>query len=408
MTEVADAKAAETYPAFPMERSNPLAPPDLYAKLRASEPVSKIRMSVTGQEAWLVTRYDHYRELLRDQRFSADMYADNYPRQIPVPLELLRSVPRTIFHLDGPDHTVHRRLMTPEFTFRRVDAMRERTQQIADSYVDAMLAKGGPLDLMDELSLPLPSQAMCELLGIPAADRHIYHDWITLLIGRQTTPEQHAQAEITVVGHLEGLIAQKTAQPEDDVLSRLIARNIEEGSPVSDRDVLNLARSLIAGSHETSANMITLSVLALLQHPDQLELLRADPSLASSAADEMLRYFSISDAGTSRIAQEDVQVGDVLIRANEGVVASILAANHDPEVFENPERIDITRSPNNHVAFGTGIHQCIGHLLVRLQLGVVLGTIFTRIPGLRLAVPVEDLEFKDSVIRGVVALPVTW
>ncbi|CAL9404760.1 Vitamin D3 dihydroxylase [Streptomyces sp. enrichment culture] len=407
MTEMAIQETAAEYPAFPMQRADPLGPPELYAELREREPISRIRMSVTGQEAWLVTRYDHYRELIRDPRVSADMYADNYPRQIPVPLELLRSVPRTIFHLDAPDHTVHRRLLTPEFTYRRIEGMRERTQQIADEYVDRLLEKGGPVDLMAELSLPMPSQAMCELLGIPPADRHIYHEWITLLIGTDTTPEQHAQAEITVVGHLEKLIAQKTEHPEDDLLSRLIARNNEE-KLVSDRDVLNLARSLIAGSHETSANMITLSVLALLRNPEQLALLKADPSLDASAADEMLRYFSVSDAGTSRVVLEDIELGDVVLRKGEGVVASILAANHDPEVFTDPGRIDITRSPNNHVAFGTGIHQCIGHLVVKMQLGIVLGTLFRRIPDLRLAIDLDDVKFKNAAIRGVEALPVTW
>jgi cytochrome P450 len=211
-----------------------------------------------------------------------------------------------------------------------------------------------------------------------------------------------------VVTHLAGLLAQKESEPGDDLISRLITRNKEEGL-VETHDILNLVRTLIAGAHETTANMIALGTIALIERPELVAELAADPSLWSRTVDELLRYFSISDAGTSRLALEDIEVGGVVIRAGEGVIASMLAANHDPEAFADPDKIDIHRPSNNHVSFGAGVHQCVGHALVRMQLEIVYRTLFTRIPGLRLTVPSDELPVKwDSIIHGVYELPVTW
>ncbi|GAA2352087.1 cytochrome P450 [Streptomyces violaceusniger] len=407
MTKISKAEAE--YPSFPMARSCPYGPPKEYEEIREQAPISKVRLAMNGREAWLVTRYDDVREILSDSRVSADITNDGYPLMLPVPMEILKSVPRALFHLDHPEHTVQRRLIMPEFTVRRIDAMRERTLEIIDEYIDAILAKGGTVDLIEELAMPIPAQAICELLGIPVEDRHFFHEYVAGILGKDSDPEQIAVREAEMAAYIERMLVERSENPGDDLVSNLIVRNEEDGFGLELAEIGILVRAIVAGGHETTANMIGLGILALIEHPDQRELLMKDRSLASRAVDELMRIFSISDFGTSRVAMEDIQLGDTLIRKGEGIIASLAAANHDPDLFPDPYRFDITRESVRNVGFGHGVHQCSGQTMVRMQLELIFPRLFERIPGLRLAVPAEELPLKnDSLIHGLYKLPVTW
>jgi cytochrome P450 len=398
----------EDVPGFPMTRTCPFAPPPEYAELRTSEPISEVELTLNGRRAWLLTKYEDIVKILVDPRASSDATLDGYPLFMPVPVELLRAMPRILFHLDPPEHTVQRKLLTPEFTGRRVEAMRESTQEIVDLLIDRMIEHGKPVDLVEALALPLPSYAMCDLLGLPREDRDFMHSWISRLLGKNMELEQYGALQMEMAMYLDKIITEKEENPGDDMISRMLIKN-KEGSNLERSAVAALIQTVIAGGHETTANMISLGALALLQNPDELAQLKADPSLALGAVEEMMRIFSISDFGTSRVALEDIEIGDMTIRAGEGIIASMGAANHDPAVFTEPGAFDIDRTPNKQIGFGHGLHYCSGASVVRMQLAVLFNTLFARLPELRLAVPFEELEFKEATfIHGVVSMPVTW
>ncbi|MEH6375701.1 cytochrome P450 [Streptomyces sp. KLMMK] len=401
--------SAEQHPAFPMARRCPFGPPEEYAKLRASQPVSRATLKVNGKPAWLITKHEHIKKVLGDSRVSANLKLPGYPLQVPVPEEMLQAVPLTFLSMDPPDHTVQRRMLAPEFSVRRMRELRPRVQQIVDERIDAMLAAGGPADLMTALALPVPSLVICELLGVPYEDHPRFETWAGQIMSRDISEEERGRAHYELDRYVDGLVTAKEGEPGDDMISRLIEKNRAEPA-VGHADIVSMARLMLVTGHETTANMIALGTLALLEHPGQLAAVTADPALLPRAVEELLRYFSISDSGTARVALEDIEVGGTLIRAGEGILPLNNAANHDEDVFADPDTLNIHREEaRSHLAFGYGVHQCIGQNLARLELDVVYGTLFRRVPGLRLAASPEDLRFKDdAIVFGVYELPVTW
>ncbi|QLE70656.1 cytochrome P450 [Streptomyces rectiverticillatus] len=401
--------SAEQHPAFPMARRCPFGPPEEYAKLRATEPVSRATLKVNGKPAWLITKHEHVKQVLGDSRVSANLKLPGYPLQVPVPEEMLQSVPLTFLSMDPPDHTVQRRMLAPEFSVRRMRELRPRVQQIVDERIDAMLAAGGPVDLVTALALPVPSLVICELLGVPYEDHARFEIWAGQIMNRDITEEERGRAHYELDRYVDGLVTAKEGEPGDDMISRLIGKNRAEPA-VEHADIVSMARLMLVTGHETTANMIALGTLALLEHPEQLAAVKADSALLPRAVEELLRYFSISDSGTARVALEDIEIGGTVIRAGEGILPLNNAANHDEAVFADPGMLDVHREEaRSHLAFGYGVHQCIGQNLARLELDVVYGTLFRRIPGLRLAASPEDLQFKDdAVVFGVYELPVTW
>ncbi|MFF9581391.1 cytochrome P450 [Streptomyces achromogenes] len=411
MTQSADAvPEAEAPPVqFPLRRTCPFAEPPEYAGLRADAPVSRAALKVNGKPAWLVTRHEHVRQVLGDSRASSNLKLPGYPHQFHIPEELLAQVRLMMLNMDPPEHTAHRRMLIPEFTARRVRELRPRIQQIVDERVDAMLAAGGPVDLVTALALPVPSLVICELLGVPYEDHARFEEWSAALMNHDLSPQEYGAAVQALDTYLDQLVTLKENEPGDDLISRFLEKNRDEG--VADHtDVVTMARLMLVGGHETTANMIALGVLALLQHPEQLAELQADPDLLPNAVEELLRVFSISDSGTARVAMADIEVGDVTIRAGEGILALNNAANHDESVFPDPGALDIRRKEARaHLAFGYGVHQCIGANLARVELEAVYGTLLRRVPGLRLAAEPEELRFKDdAMVYGVYELPVTW
>ncbi|WP_381562200.1 cytochrome P450 [Streptomyces eurythermus] len=411
MTQSADAVPGTQAPPvqFPLRRTCPFAEPPEYAGLRADAPVSRAALKVNGKPAWLVTRHEHVRQVLGDGRVSSNLKLPGYPHQFHIPEELLAQVRLMMLNMDPPEHTAHRRMLIPEFTARRVRELRPRIQQIVDEHVDAMLAAGGPVDLVTALALPVPSLVICELLGVPYEDHARFEEWSAALMNHDLSPQEYGAAVQALDAYLDQLVTLKENEPGDDLISRFLEKNRTER--VADHtDVVTMARLMLVGGHETTANMIALGVLALLRHPEQMAELRADPALLPNAVEELLRVFSISDSGTARVAVADIEVGDVTIRAGEGILALNNAANHDESVFPDPDTLDIHRKDARaHLAFGYGVHQCIGANLARVELEAVYGTLLRRVPGLRLAADPQELRFKDdAMVYGVYELPVTW
>ncbi|MBB4686259.1 cytochrome P450 [Amycolatopsis jiangsuensis] len=387
---------------LPALRTCPFAPPAQHTQA-ALRPVRLPR----GEQAWLVSRHEDVRQVLNDPRFSADRLRPDFPVLIKGGSTLRREEERTMLAMDAPQHGPERKATLGEFTVKRVNALRPRIQQIVDGLIDDILATGGEVDLVEKLSLPVPSLVICEMLGVSYDDHDFFQHNTTRLINRNTSREDRDDALDRLRAYFDRLLAEKEADPGDDLLSRQIAKRRAEGT--YDRGKLvSLSFLLLAAGHETTANMISLGTVAFLRHPDQLAMIKAAPEKTLDAIEELLRYYSIVDT-TARIAKEDVEIGGSLVRAGEGVVLTTYAANWDPEAFEEPTEFDIERGARHHVAFGFGPHQCLGQNLARAELQIVFDTLFRRIPTLKLATSFDDLAVKDdAVIYGLYELPVTW
>jgi cytochrome P450 len=392
---------------FPMTRTCPFSPPAAYAEIREEEPVTRVGLP-DGKQAWAVSRHEDVRTVLNDRRFSADRQHPDFPQLVKGGAAFRPRDVRTIIAMDAPEHGPARKAVLGEFTVRRMEALRPRIQEIVDERIDALLAGPDPGDLVEALSLPVPSLVICELLGVPYADHGFFQLHTAKLINRETSPEGRRAALETVRGYMSDLIAEKEKNPPDDLLGRQIVKLRAEGT--YQRPALAaLGFLLLVAGHETTANMISLSTVALLRNPDQLAALKADPGKTLDAVEELLRYFTIVDTATARLCVADIELGGQLIRAGEGVLALGYAANRDPGAFENPDDLDIDRGARHHVAFGFGPHQCLGQNLARMELQIVLDSLFRRVPGLKLAVDVDELPFKDDAsIYGLYQLPVSW
>jgi cytochrome P450 len=395
-------------PAFPMTRGCPFDPPPELGRLRAEAPVSRVRLW-DGSTAWLIAGYDEQRAVLADPRFSADATRPGYPH-VSAGSAARRARFRTFISMDNPEHDVYRRMLTANFMIKKVEALRPRIQDIVDGLIDDMLRGTPPVDLVTAFALPVPSLVICELLGVPYAEHAFFQRCSRTIVSTISTPEETVAALDELRAYLTGLIEAKNAEPADDLLSRLVIERLRTGE-MTRAQIADMAMLLLVAGHETTANMIALGTLALLNHPDQLAELREsrDPALVAGAVEELLRYLSITHSGRRRVALEDVEVGGQLIRAGEGVIAANDSANRDETAFPAPDRLDIHRRARHHVAFGYGIHQCLGQPLARVELQVVYGTLYRRVPSLRPAVDLDRIPFQhDGFIYGVYELPVTW
>ena len=393
---------------FPQPRTCPFAPPPAYARIREEEPVAQVRLP-DGGRAWVVSRHEDVRTVLNDHRFSSDRRHPDFPELTAGAAAAKRPDEEpTLISMDAPEHSVARRTVLGEFTVRRTEALRARVQEIVDERIDALLAGPRPADLVEELSLPIPSLVICELLGVPYSAHAFFQEKSTALIARGTPPLERAAAVAALRDYLGELIAEKETDPSDDLLGRQIRTLREQGS-YRRPALVGMGILLLVAGHETTANMISLSTVAFLRDPEQLAVIRADPTRTIAAVEEMLRYFTIVDAATARLCVEDVEIGGQLIRAGEGVLALTYSANRDPRAFVDPDTLDIERGARHHVAFGFGPHQCLGQNLARMELQIVFDTLFRRIPTLALAADVDELPFKDdAAIFGLHQLPVTW
>ncbi|MFK0021233.1 cytochrome P450 [Streptomyces sp. NPDC090798] len=406
----------ESVPDFPMPRDArcPFAPPPQLRELhteqvRSDQPLTKVRIW-DGSTPWLVTRYDDQRTLLADPRCSVDQRRPGFPYMSPSFREVAeRGSEPAFLTMDDPEHARIRRMISGAFSIKHVAAMRPALQRMTDDFIDTMLAGPKPVDLVHALALPLPSLVVCELLGIPYEDHEFFQTKSEVGMRHDAGREEVAAAHHALLDYLDSQIEAKLANPADDMLSKLAA-HYRDGD-LTRRQAASMGLLILGAGHETTANMIALSVTALLEHPEQLAAVRDsdDPKVLASAVEELLRYLTIIHIGNRRIALEDIEIGGQTIRAGEGLVIPSITANWEEAFFPDPDRLDVHRDARRHQAFGFGIHQCLGQPVARLELEVVLGTLFRRIPTLRLATDLEKLSFKnDGIVYGLYELPVTW
>jgi cytochrome P450 len=385
----------------------------VFAKVRELGGVHAVTLA-DGHHAWLVVRYEEARAALNDPRLSKDMHAalamgtGVVAEGLPGP-----AFARHMLSVDPPDHTRLRRLVSAAFSPRRVEALRWRVQAIADDLLDDIAAKGpnGRVDLVAAFAFPLPFTVICELLGVPRADRWALGKGMTELRVPTSTPEDYAaakEASDAVVGMLGELVEAKQDDPGDDLVSALIsARDGEER--LDSQELLSTIFQLIVAGHDTTASLIGNSVVAFFRNPAQLVELRADPSKIANAVEEFLRYDAPVPHSTFRYTVEPVNLGGVTIPAGAQVIICLAAANRDVVHFANPDRLDLARAETRHLAFGHGIHHCLGAPLARMEGQLALRSLLQRFPRLALAVPIEDLRWGHGdglVLRGLSELPV--
>jgi cytochrome P450 len=409
MTVAIEEGAPQTACPFPFSRSEaPLMPPPEYAALRVDAPASRVKMW-NGQYAWIFTRYEDVRAILSSPHFSAVPGKSGYPTLTPARKSSVTNY-NSFITMDPPDHGYYRRMITKEFTVKRMEALRSHVQQVTDALIDAMETHGQPADLVAELAGPLPSIVISLMLGVDDS----YHREMEAL-GQQRNdiqgdPARTIQATQRMEEIIEAVLAAKERNPGngDDLLERLVLDYIEPGH-LAHIDAVRMASLLYLAGHETTTNQIALGTLTLLQNPDQLAKLKADPGLIPLAVEEMLRFNTIVQYNSARVATADVEIDGHQIKAGEGVYALLTAANHDPQAFECPAQFDVARQGNSHVAFAFGIHQCLGQSLARMELAVVFETLLRRWPNMRLAIPFEQLEFKnEQLVHGLRRLPIAW
>ncbi|MFF5212009.1 cytochrome P450 [Streptosporangium sp. NPDC000396] len=388
---------------FTPRRPGELAPE--FGRLRKEEPVARVTFP-TGDSAWLVTGYEDNRIVLSDPRFSrAATTLPGAPRLQPIPPD-----PASMFSMDPPEHTRLRRLVAPAFNNRRMAALRPVIRHEVDLLVAGLAVAGPPADLVSQFARRLPITVICELLGAPAGDRDRIAGWVDILLSlTQFKPPQVAQARQELKRYLAELVAAKRENPADDLYSELIAVR-DSGDLLSEEELIVLGATVLTGGFLSTASEIALSFLCLFRHPDQLERLRQQPELLPSAVDELLRYNALTaGGGLIRVATEDVKLGGVTIAAGEAVLPAISSANRDPGVFSDPDRFDLTREDNPHLTFGQGIHYCLGARLARIELELALEGVLRGLPGLRPAVPLDELRAQGGhLVRGLPELPVTW
>ena len=394
-------------PAFPMARAQgcPFDPPPAARALQDQTPLARVRLA-DGSTPWLVTRYAEQRALLADRRISSDISNPGYPIGAPRPAG---GSPISFILMDDPEHARLRRMVISAFTVKRVASLRPTVQGIVDKLIDDLLAGPKPVDLVEAFALPVPSLVICAMLGVPYQDHEFFQRNSRVIIKRDAAIEERGAGHQALLEYLDRLVGDKLAEPADDLLSGLAAR-VKAGE-LTRFEAAQMGVLLLIAGHETTANMIALGTLALLEHPDQLAALRetADPALVASSVEELLRYLNITHNGRRRVALDDIEIAGETIRAGEGVIMANDIANRDATQFTDPDRLDLARDARHHVAFGFGVHQCLGQPLARLELQVVYGTLYRRIPTLRLATELDAIPFKhDGSVYGVYELPVTW
>jgi cytochrome P450 len=387
--------------AYPFNEPGGLELDQAYAAAREAPGLIKVRMPY-GEPAWLATRYADAKLVLGDLRFSrASALEHDEPRLSPSQQD------SGILSMDPPEHTRLRKLVAKAFTQRRVEVLRPRVRELADGLIDELLANGAPVDLVEYFALPLPVAVICEMLGVPAADRPLFRVWSDNALSTSSlTAEEHAASREELRAYMSGLIAQRRAKPADDLMTALIAAR-DEHDRLSELELIDMCGGILIAGHETTATQIPNFVHVLLENPEQWEELRSHPDRIPAAVEELTRFVPLGAAsGFARYATEDVEVGGALVRAGEPVMVAIGAANRDALRFETPEDLRFDREENPHIGFGHGAHHCMGAQLARLELQEALRVLTGRLPGLHLA---GEITWKTQMmVRGPRRMPVGW
>jgi cytochrome P450 len=394
-------------PAFPLPRGCPFAPPETATAFREAGVPRRVTIW-NGSRPWLITRHDQIQQVLGPGgRFGADVTQPGFPSTSSAQPTVEGGI---FFRKDGDEHLPVRRILNPDFTAKASETLRPRIAELTEQLLDELPAKGKPLDLIEEFALALPTVVICEVLGVPLDQRHAVHEASKKVVQLSLPAEEKLAAFRSLTENIHRTMADKRDQPDDGLLSRLVNTWVDEKGVLTFEDAVNLGVLVIGAGHETTANMIGLGVLAFLREPEQRDILLSDPQkYAPTAVEEMMRYWSMVQTEPRRVCLQDTEIGGVLIKAGEGVICNLPAANRDPAVFADPERLDITRTERRHIGFGFGVHQCLGQNLSRVEMQEAWPRLFRRFPTLQLAVAQSELHFhNDALTYGLEELPVVW
>jgi len=405
MTETVERKAPE----LPLHmRRDGFDPVPAMAALRDDEGVRQVETAF-GVPAFLIARHADVRAVLADHaRFSNEFRRDADVPGAPELTDEEREQMRAgnLLGVDPPEHTRLRRMLTPEFTVRRMRRLEPRIVEIVDDHLDAMAKAGPPADLVADFALPIPSLVICELLGVPYADRASFQERTSRLLDLSLPMDDRLALAREGREYMADLVARAQTAPGDDMLGMLVR---DHGDDLSTDELIGIAQLLLIAGHETTSNMLGLGTLALLRHPEQLAVVRDDPAAVGRAVEELLRFLGIVHSGIPRTTTQDVEVGGVTIPADSLVVLALAAANRDPGLLAGADRLDVTRDAGGHLAFGHGVHHCLGAPLARMEMRIAFPALLRRFPRLALAVPFEEVGFRAfHFIYGLQALPVTW
>ena len=392
---------------FPFQRTCPFNPPPQYAQARAAGPLFAVTLW-NGKRAWLVTRHEEIRAVLSDDtRFSGAMAHPDFPSVTAARVAVDRNE-RAFVGMDNPAHDRHRRLFSREFSMRRMLALKPAIAGIAKQLIDELVEHGPPVDLVPTLAVKFPSLVMSAVFGSPYEDHEFI---IRCAVARHGLTQSAQEAELKageLAAYMRRLIDAKEARPGDDMVSRIIEQHVRPGT-LSRDDFAEIGAMILRAGHDTTTNMIGMGTLLLLQNDAMRRRLAADPALIEGAVEELLRFVTPVQFSPRRVALEDVEIGGVMVRKGEGLFMLLASANRDEKFFEASDTLDVTRDASQHLAFGFGIHQCLGQMLARFELQIMFEALLRRLPGLRLAAPLEEVRFKhDMQIYGVHNLPVAW
>jgi cytochrome P450 len=399
-------------PAMPTERGTPLDPAPGYARFREQEPIARVRFP-NGREGWLVTRFEEGSQVFSDPRLSANRPRHDAEEEAPDDGAAQGPGPaRTFVMMDEPEHSSYRKLLAGRFTPKTINQrLQPYIDRIVEAHLDTLAERmrtDGAADLIEELALPIPCLVICEILGVPYTDRDGFHGATETMMDTALSAAERAEGQQWLVHYITDLVATKRADPDSEgLLADLVRRSQEEGSVLSDSDLISIGVLLLFAGHDTTMAMIGLSVLTLLRNPGQWAELREHPEKIRPAVEELLRYLTIVQFGLGRVATEDLELGGAHIQAGELVVVSMAAANRDPRVFSDPDALDLDRTMTRHMAFGYGVHQCLGQNVARAELTTIIPRLVERFPDLALAVSPDEVPMDVSGTNyGVKALPV--
>jgi cytochrome P450 len=404
LRETARPEGGDELISFPCERVIPLEPPAIYREFLAAGPL-QVKLW-DDNVAWLVTRYDDVKQVLGDARVSVDRKKAGFPALSAG----AAAVPeRSFLRMDPPEHTRYRRILSREFTVRKMEALRPQIHGIVSNLIDGMLDQGAGVDLIKAFALPLPSMVICELLGADYADHELFEETTAAIVSHGVSAADAQAADRRMREYLTGLLEEKRRSPGEDLLSKLIHPSVPD-DVIPDDDLLSVAQLLVIAGHETSASMLGLAVLTLIEHPEQRALfVGAESTSVAGAVDELLRYLTVAHLSSQRIATDDLDVGGQHVRSGEGIVALLTTANNDPAQFEDPRGLQCTRDARGHLAFGWGIHQCLGQTLARIEMQIALTDLATRLPDLSLSCERDELLVSTSgFVLSLRDLPVKW